>query len=142
MWFPLNHHDLAAVPDLSTGRPTKALLHHGRRAAVLTGLGVAAVFAVPFVGAALCFSPTPLNISDATLTAAALGLVAYSRTSYGGFRRTARQLARTGGLPWRLTAFLEDAHRLGVLRQAGTVYQFRHARLRDRLVERAAGSSR
>jgi hypothetical protein len=142
LWFPLNHHDLAAVPDLSTGRPTKALLTHGRRAAVLTGLGVAAVFAVPFVGAALCFSPTPFNTSVAALTAATLGLVAYSRTSYGGFRRTARQLARTGGLPWRLTAFLEDAHRLGVLRQAGTVYQFRHARLRDRLAERAAGSSR
>ncbi|GAA3383294.1 NACHT domain-containing protein [Cryptosporangium minutisporangium] len=36
-------------------------------------------------------------------------------------------------LPWRLMAFLADAHRRGVLQQAGAVYQFRHALLRDRL---------
>ncbi len=39
----------------------------------------------------------------------------------------------TGRLPWRLMTYLEDAHKLGVLRQAGPVYQFRHARLRERL---------
>ncbi|MFF4574984.1 hypothetical protein [Streptomyces sp. NPDC001410] len=39
----------------------------------------------------------------------------------------------TGRLPRSLTAFLRDAHRLGVLREAGTVYQFRHARLEDHL---------
>ncbi|PRY34858.1 NACHT domain-containing protein [Umezawaea tangerina] len=44
-------------------------------------------------------------------------------------------LAATGRLPWRLMAFLRDAHRRGVLRQAGPVHQFRHARLRDRLAE-------
>lgn len=42
-------------------------------------------------------------------------------------------LASRGRLPWRLMAFLADAHRRGVLRQAGGVYQFRHALLRDRL---------
>jgi hypothetical protein len=30
-------------------------------------------------------------------------------------------------------AFLDDAYRRGVLRRAGAVYQFRHARLQDRL---------
>lgn len=48
-------------------------------------------------------------------------------------------MAVRGRLPWRLQAFLADAHRLGVLRQVGPVYQFRHARLRDRL---AAGPTR
>lgn len=38
-------------------------------------------------------------------------------------------------LPWSMMSFLTDAHRRGVLRQAGAVYQFRHARLQDRLVE-------
>ncbi|MEV4013122.1 NACHT domain-containing protein [Nonomuraea angiospora] len=38
-------------------------------------------------------------------------------------------------LPWRVNAFLDDARARGVLRQAGAVYQFRHARLRDRLAE-------
>jgi transcriptional regulator with XRE-family HTH domain len=38
-----------------------------------------------------------------------------------------------GRLPWAVLAFLDDAYRRGVLRQAGAVYQFRHARLQDRL---------
>ncbi|MFC9626273.1 NACHT domain-containing protein [Streptomyces sp. NPDC056930] len=38
-------------------------------------------------------------------------------------------------LPWRVNAFLDDARARGVLRQAGAVYQFRHARLRDHLAE-------
>ncbi|MEV6620354.1 NACHT domain-containing protein [Amycolatopsis sp. NPDC051106] len=35
--------------------------------------------------------------------------------------------------PLRLLKFLDDAHRLGILREAGPVYQFRHAKLQDRL---------
>ncbi len=42
-------------------------------------------------------------------------------------------LPLTGRLPWRPKRFLEDAYRRGVLRRAGAVYQFRHARLRDHL---------
>jgi hypothetical protein len=42
-------------------------------------------------------------------------------------------LSLTGKLPWRLPAFLDEAHRVGVLRQAGALYQFRHARLQDSL---------
>ncbi|GAA3798153.1 NACHT domain-containing protein [Streptomyces phyllanthi] len=41
--------------------------------------------------------------------------------------------AARGRLPWRLQAFLADAHRLGILRQVGPVYQFRHARLQERM---------
>ncbi|MGI5183816.1 hypothetical protein ACQEVZ_46935 [Dactylosporangium sp. CA-152071] len=36
-------------------------------------------------------------------------------------------------LPWRLFMFLEDAHERAILRQLGSVYQFRHARLLERL---------
>lgn len=42
-------------------------------------------------------------------------------------------LPLTGQLPWALPAFLEDAYQRGVLRRAGSVYQFRHARLQDHL---------
>ena len=42
-------------------------------------------------------------------------------------------LPLTRRLPWRPKLFLEDAYKRGVLRQAGAVYQFRHARLRDHL---------
>ncbi|WP_367134503.1 NACHT domain-containing NTPase [Saccharothrix sp. HUAS TT1] len=42
-------------------------------------------------------------------------------------------LAARGKLPWELMVFLEDARKLGVLRQAGSAYQFRHALVQDRL---------
>jgi len=47
-------------------------------------------------------------------------------------------LPATGKLPWPVMGFLVDAHRRGVLRQAGGVYQYRHARLRDRLATRSS----
>jgi hypothetical protein len=43
-------------------------------------------------------------------------------------------LAMRQELPWRLMAFLSDAHeRRGVLRRVGAVYQFRHLELQARL---------
>ena len=42
-------------------------------------------------------------------------------------------LPLAGRLPWALTTFLDDAYQRGVLRQAGAVYQFRHARLQRHL---------
>ncbi|MEW2174823.1 hypothetical protein AB0890_00545 [Streptomyces sp. NPDC005406] len=43
------------------------------------------------------------------------------------------QLSFTEGSPVRLMAFLEDAHRRNLLRAVGPVYEFRHARLQERL---------
>jgi transcriptional regulator with XRE-family HTH domain len=43
-------------------------------------------------------------------------------------------LPLTGRLPWSLMRFLDDAYDRGVLRQAGPVHQFRHARLQSHLV--------
>lgn len=53
-------------------------------------------------------------------------------------------LPLTGRLPWRPKRFLEEAYQRGVLRRAGAVYQFRHARLRDHLAthNRAKSDSR
>jgi hypothetical protein len=48
------------------------------------------------------------------------------------------QLRAAGLGPWRLPRYLDDAHRRGVLRALGPVYQFRHARLQDRLSRPAA----
>jgi len=47
-------------------------------------------------------------------------------------------LALRRRLPWQLMGFLADAHRRGVLRQAGAVYQFRHIELQHRLANRDA----
>jgi hypothetical protein len=70
------------------------------------------------------------------LEAAFAGGLGYglSLTAWGQWVALARiWLPLTGRLPWRLIAFLDDACRRGVLRQAGAVYQFRHAELRDHL---------
>lgn len=45
-------------------------------------------------------------------------------------------LAPRGLLPWRTLEFLEEAHKRGVLRQVGPVYEFRHSRLREALAGR------
>lgn len=49
-------------------------------------------------------------------------------------------LALRRDLPWRLGAFLADAHRLEVLRQFGATYQFRHLALQQRLAEPSIGN--
>ncbi|MGW1198417.1 helix-turn-helix domain-containing protein [Streptomyces sp. NPDC002536] len=58
----------------------------------------------------------------------------FAFTAYGQWVVFSRiWLPLTGRLPWPVVAFLEDAYQRGVLRQAGAVYQFRHARLQDHL---------
>ncbi|MFI5980268.1 helix-turn-helix domain-containing protein [Streptomyces sp. NPDC051555] len=55
-------------------------------------------------------------------------------TAWGQWLVLARGwLPLTGRLPWNPAAFLDDAYRRGVLRQAGAVYQFRHLRLQHHL---------
>ncbi|WP_188192270.1 hypothetical protein [Nonomuraea sp. SYSU D8015] len=46
-------------------------------------------------------------------------------------------LALARRLPWRVMNFLDDCHRLGLLRAVGQIYQFRHAALHDHLADRA-----
>jgi hypothetical protein len=65
--------------------------------------------------------------------AASAGGVLFVRSPWGWSLLSRCWLALAGRLPWRLMAFLADAHQRGVLRQAGAVYQFRHARLQDHL---------
>ncbi|MGW4823658.1 NACHT domain-containing protein [Streptomyces sp. NPDC004227] len=59
----------------------------------------------------------------ATLLSSAWGVYRASHLWFWGTRR----------LPRRVGDFLRDAHALGVLRQTGTVYQFRHSKLQDQL---------
>jgi hypothetical protein len=51
-------------------------------------------------------------------------------------------LALRRQLPWSLMDFLADAHKRGVLRQAGAVYQFRHIELQHRLAGEPASERR
>jgi hypothetical protein len=56
-------------------------------------------------------------------------------TAWGRFQAARAWLALTGHLPWRLIGFLAHAHAIGVLRQNGSVYQFRHVLLQEHLAD-------
>ncbi|MGW6929697.1 BTAD domain-containing putative transcriptional regulator [Lentzea sp. NPDC054927] len=66
-----------------------------------------------------------------------VGLSVCLARAWGAFVLTRWWLAAHGRIPWDLLAFLEDAHRRGVVRQVGAVYQFRHVRLQERLTDRS-----
>ncbi len=70
-------------------------------------------------------------------TALMVGLtLGFTQTAWPSYALTAGWLASRKRLPRRLMDFLADAHRRGVLRQAGSVYQFRHIELQHRLAAR------
>ncbi|MFG1820807.1 NACHT domain-containing protein [Kribbella sp. NPDC049174] len=68
------------------------------------------------------------------------GLVSFlwflvQRSAVVRYRMAVEIIAWRSQLPRRPLRFLEDAYRRGVVRQAGMVYEFRHARLADRLCQ-------
>ncbi|MCX5562858.1 NACHT domain-containing protein [Streptomyces sp. NBC_00038] len=116
---------------------------------LLTGTAGAVLITLPdiplWMSAAGVF---PEDVSIAILTAGYLwsklplvgpaGLVlALAACAWPYYTAARILLAARGRLPWRLQPFLADAHRLGILRQVGPVYQFRHAHLQHRLADRA-----
>ncbi|MER7211917.1 NACHT domain-containing protein [Streptosporangium sp. NPDC000239] len=73
---------------------------------------------VSTVGVALMFGP---------LFAASVG----EHHGWPAYLVATHRLARRRLLPRDLMSFLDDAHRLGLLRTVGPIYQFRHAALQD-----------
>ncbi|MGW8374946.1 BCCT family transporter [Streptomyces sp. ODS28] len=59
---------------------------------------------------------------------------------HAAVRYLALLLCARGRLPWRLGRFLDDCYRLGILRVAGTAWQFRHRELQDHLASGPARS--
>ncbi|MGW1954211.1 helix-turn-helix domain-containing protein [Streptomyces sp. NPDC001920] len=135
--------------DLDSAVNPRGLLHTNRRTVTTQLLVWAPTFgAVVGFGsrAAVDFLQGPLGPlawpSEASLLlgvisglGAALGHV-LTLTAWGQWLVLSRiWLPLTGRLPWALLTFLEDAYQRGVLRQAGAVYQFRHARLQHHLAQ-------
>jgi len=91
------------------------------------------VFSVP--AAVLAAFLLVLGWQAGAILWACAALAWFLSSAYGRFVLTRLVLALAGRLPWRPMVFLADAHQRGALRQVGAVYQFRHARLRDRLTD-------
>lgn len=113
------------------------LLRADRRAYLAARITVAAISAVTvWLWAGGVFA-----IADGTgyaLDLAVVLLLGGTATAWVCYVDARLRLAALRRLPWRTTSFLDDAHRRGVLRQTGAVYQFRHIRLQQQL---AAGYS-
>ncbi|MBY6306460.1 NACHT domain-containing protein [Streptomyces clavuligerus] len=136
---------LSAPADVTRAAGPLGSLHGDRRAALIRSL-VVAILAVAFLVWHLWnhgriesgHIPLVFGFFDpeiAFAVALPAGPICLYVTAWGRFTTMRAWLALTGKLPWRLMAFLADAHERGVLRQAGAVYQFRHARLQERLAE-------
>ncbi|HEX6340931.1 BTAD domain-containing putative transcriptional regulator [Umezawaea sp.] len=97
------------------------------------GLAYAAAGAV--IGGQI-FEPTR-SVAQACLAGGlfglSVGLSVWLARASGALGPVVVWLAARGRVPWRFLTFLDDAHRRGVLRQVGGVYQFRHGRLQERL---------
>jgi hypothetical protein len=113
-----------------------SVLRHDRQVALTIALGIALPaglllsFAVPFSGGLprLLYSTVGIFSIGAEISAKMTAWPSYL------IRRSCLALRRQ--LPWALMSFLEDAHRRGVVRQVGAVYQFRHIELQRCLATR------
>ncbi|MBO1418944.1 NACHT domain-containing NTPase [Streptomyces sp. FH025] len=103
-----------------TARAKAFLVAPAIAGSVVFGIGTGGSDAVVVVGALL----------DGWLCAA---VVLAGLSGWWRWNATWWFLARRGKLPRRTLEFLEDAHKLGVLRKISGIYQFRHAELQQRL---------
>ncbi|MFF4659146.1 NACHT domain-containing protein [Streptomyces sp. NPDC001381] len=118
----------AADPPSTLRTDRAATLARSAVAALVAGGGCLAFISATGRGTTLGTMHTEVWVPVGT---SALALSAWGRLG------TARiWLAVTGRAPWRLMRFLEDAHRRGVLRHSGALYEFRHVRLQERLAAR------
>ncbi|MCF3129893.1 NACHT domain-containing protein [Streptomyces olivochromogenes] len=115
----------ASGPGSSLRTDRTASLTRGGVVALLVALVCVPVVALPGDWGGLVHVGTQLWLP--------LGAAALALSSWGRFTVARVWLAATGRLPWGLMAFLEDAHRRGVLRQSGASFEFRHLRLQSHL---------
>jgi hypothetical protein len=129
---------VTAVPhDLAEVTSPWAVLARDQRAASLImlvfGLGVGLVDGL---GAGLGLSFVT-RLGTGLVSGLVFGFfVSGTQTAWPSYMLIRGWLAFRQRLPWSLMDFLADAHRRGILRQAGAVYQFRHIELQHRLANR------
>ena len=140
LWFGLLFGLLGVPGDLTGATSPSTMLARDRRVALLLMVG-------GWLGGSLLAGSGATSsgggLRNALLIGAALGLagglaISMIKTAWPSYMLVRSWLALCHRLPWPLMSFLADAHRRGVLRQAGAVYQFRHIELQHRLADRDA----
>jgi hypothetical protein len=126
---------LGVPEDPETSRDPHTVLSVDRSSTISVSVAMGLVFWIVF---GLVFAPADGWVVALVVAFQAgfvpVALAALSTMPWWRFTVTRVILALSGRGPLRLMTFLADAHRRGVLRQFGGVYQFRHNRLQDRLL--------
>lgn len=124
-----------------TGLSPRQLLIQDRRTfliatvVIAVGLGLAAGTRTAAQGGSAPVAAVAVLSTIVTYGISAGLLIAVAQSRYGAYTLWRLIYAAQGKLPWRLMTFLADAHDRGILRRNGTVYQFRHQFLQDRLAQ-------
>jgi hypothetical protein len=128
-------------PDISSAASPQAALKRERKAAIVRRAGPAV--AVGTLVGVITGITSGVAAGVAAGVVAGVGLVVLNsvRAAWTAYGIARIWLALGHRLPWSLMGFLEDAHKRGVLRQAGAVYQFRHIELQHRLATRPSDST-
>jgi hypothetical protein len=132
--------DLESAPfDLGSVTNPQIVLAGDRRTGVALGFAWGSLLGV-VAGIAAGIAA---GVTTGIVVGAAVGAVFGSVSNFTFSAWPTYLMARIGlvlrrRLPWQFMGFLADAHRRGVLRQVGAVYQFRHVELQHRLANRNA----
>jgi hypothetical protein len=120
--------------DIRSVVSPRAVLIWDRRTAIVIGVvgGAAILAANVFFNKPNNDAGVRIAVGIAFGIAVAIALPSW-RAAWPTYGIARNWFAVRNQLPWTLMGFLDDAHKRGVLRQAGAVYQFRHIELQHRL---------
>jgi hypothetical protein len=126
----------ALLSENSTMSPTSSLALNLRQSIV--GAAVTGLWAVVLIAILITalFDDFAGGVANGILFGIGASILSFFQAAWPQYEIARTWLALRRRLPWRLMAFLADAHRRGILRQAGAVYQFRHIELQQRLANR------
>ncbi|MBB6554540.1 NACHT domain-containing protein [Nonomuraea rubra] len=105
---------------------------------IVSGLAVGVIGALIVWGLKLSL----IAIIGGGLAGLLFGLLLGSHHAWLAYNLTVPRLATRGSLPLRAMDFLDDAHRLGLLRTEGPYYQFRHVELQQHLARELVAKKR
>lgn len=137
-WLAIGFTDWAETP-LTDERPQTPVVTFRRDLNLIAikslvsgiALGLAFGIALSFLGVGGLATAVTMGLYAAFAVALGVGF----HQASGRYLVTVSVLRLQRRTLLRLLSFLDDAHRLGILRQAGPVYQFRHAKLQDHLAQ-------
>jgi hypothetical protein len=120
-----------------------SLLHSDRRSTVVAASATALLSGVTAAAAGLAVARPERQLPVAFIAGLGVSigaaLVAVARSAWGQWLVARLWLTVTGRLPWAPMRFLDDAHRRGMLRRVGSVYEFRHRSVQEHLSGRPPG---